>query len=114
MKRRFTKYPNNYVKASEDYLSNPVIVVLDRYSKKTQKCDDITQAQLAVSNYIDRNGLGAGCSPYSRAYNGGEVFDADTGEYLGHISYNGRFWSVGDKWDAEHHGLIRDYSYFTD
>lgn len=49
-------------------------------------CDSIEEAQRIAEQYRDDNGLGGG--------NWGEtnVRDVETGEVLGHISYNGRFW----------------------
>lgn len=89
----------------------PVVVVLDRETKETLDCPNIRSAQFEVMEYIEDNGLGSGSSEYSDPFVGGEVFDADTHEYLGHISYNGRFWSAGHKWDKENYGLIRDWVY---
>ena len=115
MPRKFTTYPSKGITAASELSVSseiPVIVVLDRDHKETENCDSITQAQITVDNYIERYGLGAGCSPRYRGFAGGEVFDAETKEYLGHISYNCRFWPVGDARDTETYGLIRDWSYF--
>ena len=115
MSRKFTAYPSKGITAASELSVNseiPVIVVLDRDYKETETCDSITQAQITVDNFIAKYGLGAGCSPLYRGFAGGEVFDAATKEYLGHISYNCRFWPVGDAWDTKTHGLIRDWSYF--
>lgn len=89
----------------------PVVVVLNRETKETMDCPNIRSAQFEVMEYIENNGLGSGSSEYSDPFVGGEVFDADTHEYLGHISYNGRFWPSDHKWDKENHGLVRDWVY---
>lgn len=54
-------------------------------------CASIEAASRQVRDYIERNDLGAG------SWAGGDVFDA-SGQRLGAISYNGRFWDAGHKW----------------
>lgn len=47
--------------------------------------DSIEEAQKAVRAYIKKHNLGAG------NWAGGKVW-TEANEYVGHISYNGRFW----------------------
>lgn len=47
--------------------------------------DSIEEAQRAVRAYIEKHNLGSG------NWAGGKVWTEEN-EYLGHISYNGRFW----------------------
>lgn len=48
--------------------------------------DSIEEASKAVRDYIEKHNLGAG------NWSGGKVWTEDN-EYLGYISYNGRFWA---------------------
>ena len=52
---------------------------------KILKRPTVKACQNAVLQYIEKNDLGAG------NWTGGKVYDAND-EYVGRISYNGRFW----------------------
>ena len=51
---------------------------------KTEEYQTIAECQKAVRSYIERNLLGGG------NWTGGEVYKDN--DYVGRISYNGRFW----------------------
>jgi hypothetical protein len=51
--------------------------------------DTIEEAQRAVREYIEKHHLGAG------NWAGGKVWTEEN-EYIGYISYNGRFWEKTD------------------
>lgn len=51
---------------------------------KTVRANSIEECQVAACQYVDDYDLGAG------NYSGGQVYQ--DGEYIGRISYNGRFW----------------------
>lgn len=55
-------------------------------------CDSLEKCQTAVSQYIEVNGLGA------RSWGGGFVYRGN--EYIGQISYNGRFWNKYQEYGA--------------
>jgi hypothetical protein len=52
--------------------------------------DSVEAAQAAVRAYISENDLGGG------NWTGGDVKDVETGEVIGSISYNGRFWPADE------------------
>ena len=62
------------------YWQHPV----DSRKARQVPVDDIEDASYVCRRYIDRNELGGG------NWTGGDVFN--NGEYIGRISYNGRFW----------------------
>lgn len=66
-----------------DHGQDPYSLILpaaEAYGESIEECQEI------VRYYIDEHDLGGG------NWTGGEVRDADTGEVVGRISYNGRFW----------------------
>lgn len=65
----------------------------------------IKEAQQIVRDFIDENDLGAGCSPESDAFTGGELFYKDGKKQIGRISYNGR------AWDLHNEELFHDYCF---
>ena len=56
--------------------------------------NSIEECQDAVLDYIEEWDLGGG------NWAGGNVYD-DNGEYVGNISYNGRFWDKDHKYGKE-------------
>lgn len=72
-----------------DYGENPFQSMYG-VPKKIEYCNSIEECQKKVRDYIDEYELGSG------QWNGGEVYN-DKDEYLGHISYNSRFWPVETK-----------------
>ena len=56
--------------------------------------NSIEECQEAVRAYIEEWNLGGG------NWTGGNVYN-DNGEYVGHISYNGRFWDKDHEYGKE-------------
>ena len=56
--------------------------------------DTIDEARATVREYIEEHNLGGG------NWSGGKVW-TETGEYVGYISYNGRFWNKNTKYGKE-------------
>jgi hypothetical protein len=52
--------------------------------------DSVEAAQAAVRAYISENDLGGG------NWSGGDVKNLETGDIIGSISYNGRFWPADE------------------
>lgn len=52
---------------------------------KIVAANSIEECQVAASKYVDDYDLGSG------NYSGGQVYQ--DGDYVGRVSYNGRFWS---------------------
>lgn len=61
---------------------------------RVAKRPTIEACRKAVIDYIDRNDLGAG------NWTGGKVYNSDD-EYVGYISYNGRFWNEESEYGRE-------------
>lgn len=57
------------------------------------KAETIEECRKAVEDYIDKYDLGGG------NWNGGNVYRNE--EYVGHISYNGRFWDKEHEYGRE-------------
>ena len=53
-------------------------------------------ASNAVREYIDSNGLGAGCSDDGWAFHLATITSVDRKQKLATVSYNGRVWSCVD------------------
>ena len=56
------------------------------FPEKEVQADSIEECQKIVRNFIDETDIGGG------NWTGGKVYDLRTGEKVGYISYNGRFW----------------------
>ena len=56
---------------------------------KTMICVSIEDCQQCVEEYIDEYDLGAG------NWDGGDVYEY-LGKLIGHISYNGRYWTLAE------------------
>lgn len=54
--------------------------------------DTFDQASRKVREFIERRGLGAGCSDTTPAFRSAVVSTADRRKKLARISYNGRVW----------------------
>lgn len=67
-----------------DHGQNPFEQVYGAWANMAH-VDSIEEAQKAVRAYIEKHNLGAG------NWAGGKVWTEDN-QYLGYISYNGRFW----------------------
>jgi len=68
-----------------DYGQNPNMA-LDGVPTKREGAPSIEECQHLVKKYIDEYNLGGG------NWAGGEVC-GDNGDVIGHISYNGRYWT---------------------
>ena len=58
------------------------------------RVNSIEEAQAVVREYIDEHNLGGG------NWSGGSVW-TEGGEYVGRISYNGRFWDKNSEYGKE-------------
>ena len=69
-----------------DHDENPYLPLSGTESGIWVPCDSIEQAQRIAEEYRDDNDLGSGnwADP--------QVREVETGEVVGRISYNGRFW----------------------
>ena len=59
------------------------------YPSEGYLADSIEECQKAVNEFIKSTGIGGG------NWSGGQVYDTSNGEFVGKISYNGRFWEKG-------------------
>ena len=69
-----------------DYGENPYAPMLG-VPDKTMICVSIEDCQECVEEYIDEYDLSAG------NWAGGDVYEY-LGKFIGHISYNGRYWTL--------------------
>ena len=70
-----------------DHDENPYLPIVNKayIESKVELCKSIEECQKKVREYIEKYNLGAG------NWIGGEVYEK-TKNYVGRISYNGKFW----------------------
>ncbi len=66
----------------------------DQVETDVFKVRTFAEASAAVSNFISRHNLGAGCSSAFPSFTGGQVFSGNI--LIGRISYNGRAWDLNE------------------
>lgn len=66
-----------------DHGQNPYEML---YSAGAAQAESIEGCQELVRHFISETGIGGG------NWTGGDVYEVETGELVGNISYNGRYW----------------------
>lgn len=74
-------------------------ILRNRYGFYSNTTDEVISKEVgslydaadAVRDFIESNGIGAGC------FTGGDVYDAN-GDWIAWVSYNGRIWDEHDKY----------------